>query len=266
MTVPTRVLGVVTAIVVAFATTGTAVASRPELLDVDIEGDTQLFDSYEMYPGSTSVSTVRVTNNSDGPATIAVRVTDVISHDNGCTAPESRVDTTCGDGEGELGAQVVLTVEEDSREPVPIAERVPLGSLIDDLVLATDLGPHQARRYRFTLELPVDSGNETQSDSVEFSMDFISTPSLVAQSALPPGPGAIATIGARLSTPGTLPQTGSNRGSLILATMFVLAGTPLVAITRQRRAATNRGSRSSQPLDGELRRVQQSPPVSRGGD
>lgn len=232
-----RALVVGAGVVVAAFNAGTAGAADFGSLDVDVEGGTHLFDSYEMYPGSSTESLVTLTNTGDGSAVVSMRVVDAVSDDNGCTPPESRVDTTCGDGEGELAADVVLTIEHDSDGAVPIVERAPLATL-QEFVRVADLGASQTQRFRFTLELPASSGNETQSDSLVFSVAFVTEATQLAQSVVPPGPTGVTSVGARLST-GTLPQTGlTARPVLVLAAASVVVGLPLVRFARSRKAVT----------------------------
>jgi len=101
------------------------------------------------------------------------------NNENGCNSQEALVDTTCGNpgvGEGELGNVIQVRISVDDKEVVPwtkaFTSKEALSqawSKIPPIVLA---GGSQSK---LTLDWQIneaDYGNEIQSDSLEFSINF----------------------------------------------------------------------------------------------
>ena len=78
------------------------------------------FQECDVKPGDTGEVTISW-HVYDNDAYARIKVTDLHDYENGCTDPESDVDTTCGDpgdGEGELTENLALTIWMDEGETV----------------------------------------------------------------------------------------------------------------------------------------------------
>jgi hypothetical protein len=233
-------------------------------ISIEVVGGGTLFDTDGMYPGFRMTDEIRITNNAADAGAIRLRILDLVSDDNGCNHPEALVDTTCGDGEGELAEQVLLGIDrvEVSDDAVMMAPTilenigaVPLGHI----------APGSTASYHLTFELPITSGNETQTDSLSFDVEIAgfalpaagSPPAVdveaeaivrppdstdpaivpVRSSELtggrPMGAEKFAVLGSATSR---LPRTGSDLANLRAVGLAVLgAGGVLVALARVRR-------------------------------
>ena len=118
------------------------------------------------------------TGNLDGK--LSIEFSDIINNDNGLTEPESDVDSTGGDGEGELGEylEAASTLRHwvggqivDQPEPFSWTKLNDLGGqTFTSYTLAADEA--DAQQFILDLKLPLDVGNIVQSDSVEFDIIF----------------------------------------------------------------------------------------------
>lgn len=223
---------------------GTPAAAADGPLEVEIVGGGPLFEVTDMYPGFETSSVVQVTNTTSETGTLNLRVTDVASDDNGCNRPEARVDSTCGDDEGELADQVVLSIERETAggQFEDIRADAPLGSLDLGVVLEDELGGGESGLYRLTLALPPSSGNETQTDSVDFEIEISGQSTVSTTDVLGAGvdrsrsAGPSTDLQVRASTAGTLPRTGVSLLELwTMGTTFVVAGAASVMLTKGRR-------------------------------
>jgi hypothetical protein len=146
-------------------------AAQLDPIKVEVVGGGTLFDTDGMYPGFQMTDEMRITNNTGDAGAIRLRILDLVSDDNGCNTPEARVDTTCGDGEGELAEQVLLDVQRvDAGGNVVV-----LAPTILEDVGEVSLGviePGVTIAYHLTWELPITSGNETQTDSLSFDVEI----------------------------------------------------------------------------------------------
>jgi hypothetical protein len=231
------------AVLVAAASPAAAAPSAASGLDVTVEGGGSPFDLTGVHPGYSSSATVVIENTSDAAAVVALLVEDLASDDNGCNDPESAVDASCGDGEGELADQLLLEVE---RGPVDGGEQIlaptPLSALVPGQPLEGALGAGERRTYVLTLQLPSSSGNETQTDSADFDLVFSSSgadlsPALVAgaRRSRPTDSGS-AVLGAQVTTGARLPTTGSDVIEVIpFGVAGIAVGTSLTWIDRRRR-------------------------------
>jgi hypothetical protein len=132
-----------------------------------------LFDFTRIVPGWSGTAILGVRNDSDTSALLALKVTDVVDKENGCNHSESLVDTTCTGDAGELGGEIVLTVYGDadndgSYDPAPAWT----GSIrdLDHASALGDLTAGASRNLEIVAGLPVNAGNETQSDQVSFDL------------------------------------------------------------------------------------------------
>jgi LPXTG-motif cell wall-anchored protein len=210
---------------------GTPAAADSDPLVVEIVGGGPLLEITGMYPGiEVESALLSVSNSTDEAGSVALRVRDVVSDDNGCNAPESVVDSTCGAEEGELADQVVLTVERRTGDDTweTVASEQPLAELAAGVPLEDSLPAGDTHVYRLILHLPPGSGNETQTDSIDFDVAIVGEAVVDAQVL-----GATA-LGVRATTGLALPATGATLSAPLLAAMACLVtGAGLVALARR---------------------------------
>jgi hypothetical protein len=133
-----------------------------------------LFDITNIFPGWTDSRTLHVRNDSDQTASLSLAATDVVEDENGCNHPESFADSTCGADEGELGSQLLLTAYVDPDNDGSFEATPTWTGTVQQLETATDLlgavPSGGVVGLRLDAELPYASGNETQTDQVEFGL------------------------------------------------------------------------------------------------
>jgi hypothetical protein len=205
--------------------------------------DQPLFDLTGIEPGWSSRAVVSVRNDSGHPASLSVAAAEIVDDENGCTAEESLVDTTCsGTNAGELGRRMTVTVLSAAEGTSTPAATVFSGS-VDDLAtaktLATDEPAGSVSSYTIVVALPRGTGNETQSDRVSFDLqlrltgDGVTGVVSVKGSKFVRGPGVVTRV------LDVLPFTGSPVLRLVAAALWLLlAGGVLVtyaAVGRRRR-------------------------------
>jgi len=130
---------------------------------VDVSGFHGL-DVSDIAPGYEDSWLVTVVNERPEPVAVGVRVDDLRNAENGCSGPESRVDDTC-DGDGELGEHLRLrlgTPDNVRMFSAPLDEAV---SGSGQLVTVPAQGETEVV---IGLRLPASTGNEVQTDSVDF--------------------------------------------------------------------------------------------------
>ncbi|NJC71081.1 hypothetical protein HC031_15370 [Planosporangium thailandense] len=158
---------------------GTAAAASSHLIvetPRDLAGRPRaaLLETTGFAPGRSDAGTVAVRNDSDAPARLTITATDVRDDDNGCTRAERLVDNGCGPGQGELGSEVVvsLDVARDSAGPYTPIWQGAFASLRRGVVAGALLAAHERRVLRLAVRLPIQSGNETQTDRLGFTLDL----------------------------------------------------------------------------------------------
>jgi predicted ribosomally synthesized peptide with SipW-like signal peptide len=120
-----------------------------------------------------------VKNTGTLPGRLYINMKDVVNFDNGCNEPEAKADTTCanpGAGEGELGNVVIAKVYLDDVEKVSSnvreADTTKIGTdwnAIDPVIIE---GGAQ-KTIKIDWNVPQSGyGNEIQSDSLIFALDF----------------------------------------------------------------------------------------------
>ncbi|WP_157080178.1 hypothetical protein [Thermobifida cellulosilytica] len=157
---------------VLFLASGTsALAEQPPrsggTLRVDREVDVSgLYDFSvsDIAPGYRESWLVNVVNERPEPVTLGLRVDSLHNSDNGCNGSESRVDDTC-EGEGELGDHLEL------RLGIPGNTRLfssPLNEAVSGSGQIITVPARGEAEVVVGLSLPFGTGNEVQTDSVDF--------------------------------------------------------------------------------------------------
>lgn len=157
-------------------------------LQIDIPGDGKswvrdsevpLLNADGIAPGMLRSGVLRIRNNSAKDASITLRALHIADDDRACTRPESRVDTTCGTGSGELGSQVRVRVYLGQAragsfrtEPAFSGSIYELGEAV---TLTRSLAAAGERQMKLTLLFPPESGNETQTDRLSFDLRLAAT-------------------------------------------------------------------------------------------
>ncbi len=206
-------------------------------IDVDVPGGGLRLE--RLAPGYGGSAEVRVSNGSSHDADVTLRVQDLADDETGCLRQETRDgDVTCDDDGGELSAWLRVSVEHDGTllwegrmrdltdEGALVAESMPAGS---DLPLTV------------RVELPIEAGNDTMTDRVDFSLRVDATADLdsdtevlgVEATADGKGDGDADVAGVE----GLLPFTGNDVRPWVplVGAFFVGAGGYLV-VSRRRRA------------------------------
>jgi hypothetical protein len=210
----------------------------------------------ELVPGSSKTTAFAVRNDTDSSQPLALRVIDLDSDDNGCTAPEAASgDTTCGAGGGELARALHVNILRDpeldgSFESTPVFSGT-VESLASGTTLADIAIPAWAEwGYRIETSVPGETGNEMQSDQISFGLRFAlgdedvdellvtggdPGAGLLTPGAEPPNGNPITSAPAPSTSPnvvdrllGTLPVTGAGIAGIVLAG-WALSAAGLVA-------------------------------------
>lgn len=144
--------------------------------EVEVPGGGPLAPIGLLYPGSTGLSTFSVTNPSGDDAALHFRIVGLTEDDNGCVRPETDYgDVTCGDGGGELGRDLRMTmvpIDGGGNPTGPAVVDSPLRGLQDWTVIAASLAGGAQQHFRLDWALPPGSPNDTQTDTVTFDAEF----------------------------------------------------------------------------------------------
>jgi hypothetical protein len=197
---------------------------------------TPLFDFSRIAPGWTGTATIAVRNDGAQAAALGLSATNIVEDENGCNHPESFADTTCtGPDAGELGKEVVLTVYADPEDDGSFQATPTWSGTIEDLRQATNLAaqlpPNAITSYKIDAQLPMSSGNETQTDQVAFDLsldlDGASVSVQGTKVVRPPAAGPLARALDQLPLTGTPAErlAAAAVALLILGTALLLAGT-----------------------------------------
>jgi predicted ribosomally synthesized peptide with SipW-like signal peptide len=122
--------------------------------------EAQKFEAKDIAPGYTSAP-YKVTFKNAGtvPGNLAVAL-KVVNAENGCNAPEAKVDNTCDGAAGELGSKMNVTISGPGGTVT-----APVGSIPANLP-GGQLGANAEATYTISYSLPPGVGNEVQSDGV----------------------------------------------------------------------------------------------------
>lgn len=131
-----------------------------------------LLDTRTLAPGVSISADLGVRSGFDVATAVSLQLIDVHDDDNGCTAPEARVDTTCGGGQGDLGHALTMTVAAASAQSG--AYRPVWTGSAETLAGNTAIGlhlPKGAERWlRITASVPASVGNVVESDTFRFGL------------------------------------------------------------------------------------------------
>jgi predicted ribosomally synthesized peptide with SipW-like signal peptide len=129
-------------------------------------------------PGATGGGTWIVKNVGSVAGYLDLEAISQINDDNGCTEPEAAVpDTTCGAGEGELGANMNIDLFVDANNNgVNDSETViyagPLSGIAASYDLSLALAAAATNYIRLNYTIPTTVGNIIQSDSTTLNLSF----------------------------------------------------------------------------------------------
>ena len=203
-----------------------------------------IFQLDSIAPGWSASRTMLVRNDSGEPAKLAFTADDIVDAENGCNAPESLVDTTCGPDQGELGhaVQFSLTVDPENDGTFEAAPRW-AGTLYDitsPRVIDADVPAHGTVGVRIHGILPfATTGNEVQTDRLGFGLRI----TLEQAGSV----SAVEVKGTKTSRPpsgevlGSLPFTGSRIDRMVASSLWlIIVGVALTLLGRAR-VARRRG-------------------------
>ena len=143
---------------------------------IDIEG---------LYPGASDAHVFRLSTGSTSiSADPTLLIDNLVDEENGCVHPEVAEGDDCGEFQGELSQDLLVTVSTalvgvggvctPSTTYTVMQTATSLQALEDEVVplLGRALTRTEALCVRFGVELPTSSGNETQSDRSVFDLTF----------------------------------------------------------------------------------------------
>ena len=138
------------------------------------DSSTPLFAVNRFAPGMSQSAAIEVRNDSSDPADLTLSSANIVDYENGCVHSEAIVDTTCGALQGELGHELVFSVYADPKNDGNF-DATPrwTGTLFDlttPVDLLTNMSGGAVVPLRVRMTLPSLSGNETQTDSVNFGL------------------------------------------------------------------------------------------------
>lgn len=193
-----------------------------------VPAGTPLFHFDALAPGDSGSAMMTVTNPGDSVATLHIAVAELENDDNGCNEPEQAAgDVTCALGGGELQFDLRITLTAAGGADRPIAAGTVAEWAVHPVVDPVLLTSHETRSYSVGYELPIDSSNMTQSDTVAFAFQ---QRLVLVDSEAPP-----------VVVPATpsLPQTGVDaRPIVIIGLSIVVAGLGMRRLSTQRRRST----------------------------
>jgi hypothetical protein len=229
---------------VAIATASPASADSGRVL-VDLhdgygwvhDSTTPLLSFSRLAPGSVRSASFAVRNASADSAELSLASLAVSDDDNGCNHPESLVDSTCGSGEGDLGHELQLRVYVDRTHSSTFAATPTWTGSVYDLNAARTLDatmPSDGQvDIKVEAELPLSSGNETQTDQLGFDLKVMLASATGEDSTEVKGVK-------RVRGGGGLPFTGSSvLAALEVGVGLVLLGVLVLTSIRRRPLATS---------------------------
>lgn len=183
----------------------------------------------EIVPGWHMSKTVLVRNDSGANASLALRSTDIVEFENGCSPDEAAVDSTCGPNQGELGHALRFSVfAHAGSSPASDATPIWTGTLYDlaaqPLLLTNAFAAGATWTVDVAAELPLRSGNETQTDQVGFNVNFDIEGTGVSGTAQVKGIKFSRHKGLAATLTGVLPFTGSSSLQLSAAALCLIIG------------------------------------------
>ena len=232
---------------------------------------TPLFNVGQIAPGFSRAETLLVRNNATDPGDLSLSASDIVELENGCMHSEAVVDPTCGATEGELGHELQFSVFADADNDGTY-EATPrwTGTLYDlatPASLLTALPGGGIAGLKIVMTLPFSSGNETQTDDVDFSFRLTLTGAGTPDSSggstsgsgpsagsgpesTPQGPGSVEVKGVKVTREqhssvlhditSQLPFTGTDTERMVAGALWLLvAGAALSTLATVRRRRTS---------------------------
>ncbi|MCU4801479.1 hypothetical protein OB920_13955 [Halobacteria archaeon HArc-gm2] len=150
----------------------------PSRVDLTADGSTVLVDAVGLAPGHSGQNAVTFENAGDASGRLLVNDTVVVDHENGLLNPEKAVgdDATTGELSSALEVRLSVSHADGTTEYLfgSSSDYVTLRSLDgEDRASTETLGGGEQATVTFEWRLPTSTGNEVQSDGVEFDVDFV---------------------------------------------------------------------------------------------
>lgn len=258
---PALVLAGATAAVIVALPSAAHAASDPISINLGSgwvhDSSAPLFNDTRIAPGWTGTKTLEVRNNTNASMTLGISSADIVDSENGCMHSEALVDTTCGNGpdQGELGHEMVFSVYLDPTDTGtytgPPAWTGTLYDIQAAAVLSSSVPANGVWGVRVTAELPYSSGNETQTDSVGYSLRLDGdgtgaglTTSVLGETFTKAGGDPAGSSGIHVASvlgetfgAGSLPFTGSYADVLLPVGITLVLGGGLLRLSAIRRRA-----------------------------
>lgn len=121
----------------------------------------------------------KIKNAGSLPGEFILNIKNLLNNENGCNSPESQVDQTCSDpgiAEGELGNIISLSISIDNVNKITFpVNSIGLNQLENYWNQSTNkivMTPGQESEIKIEWFTSQDYGNEIQSDSLSFDLDF----------------------------------------------------------------------------------------------
>lgn len=158
---------------------GVQTPTANETVNVSLVADsnTQLLNASDVAPGANGTRTIVLRNSGDDSGTLTIAETTLLQRENGLVGPETDVDNTTERGElaehllvrlrfrTANGTTVALYGTSDG--PRPLSEIA-----VENRSQPVVVGPGSQARLQFEWELPADTGNVVQSDSLALNATF----------------------------------------------------------------------------------------------
>lgn len=150
----------------------------PSRVDLTADGSTVLVNATGLAPGQDGRNSVTFENAGNVAGRLIVNDTAVVDHENSLLEPEKAVgdDDTTGELSGALEVRLSVTYADGTTEYLfgSSSEYVTMASLDGADRSSTEaLGAGEQATVTFEWRLPTSTGNEVQSDGVEFDVDFV---------------------------------------------------------------------------------------------
>jgi len=123
------------------------------------------------YPSTqdASTQTIVIINEGDVQGRLKVMFTDIVNYEGGVNEPESLVDGTTGEMEGELGDHLFVTIAVEGEEIHPATVINEAGELDGSIDLGS-IGPGESKVMVLKHHVDEEVGNIIQSDSISFTI------------------------------------------------------------------------------------------------
>jgi hypothetical protein len=150
----------------------------PSRVDLTADGSTVLVEASALAPGHDGQNSVTFENAGDVSGRLLVNDTVVVDHENSLLDPEKAVgdDATTGELSGALQVRLSVNYADGTTEYLfgTAGGYVTLASLDGaDRSSTETIGAGEQATVTFEWRLPTSTGNEVQSDGVEFDLDFV---------------------------------------------------------------------------------------------